>query len=159
MRVEVSKVSPEGEVVEAVSPLAPAQMDEVGVWFDKPVHLRLKLSVVNGLFVAMGSYDTALAMECHRCLRRFDYPVTGSDYIWEQPVRLSGDEIIDLTEGIREEIIVNLPLKNLCSEDCKGLCTRCGRDLNEGPCGCGSDRSPGAFPELDKLIRNEGDMP
>jgi uncharacterized protein len=159
MKVEVHRISPDGETVEAVSPLEPAQMDETGVWLDKPVHLRLKLSVVNHRLVAMGSYDTSLTMECHRCLKRFDYPVGSSDYIWEQPVRLSGDEIIDLTEGIREEIILNLPLKNLCSEECKGLCPRCGKDLNEGPCGCGSDQPSGAFSELDRLIGNEGDTP
>ncbi|MBN1918181.1 MAG: DUF177 domain-containing protein [Verrucomicrobia bacterium] len=159
MKVEVHRISPDGEVVEAVSPLAPAQMDEVGVWFDKPVHLRLKLSVVNHRLVAMGSYDTRLTMECHRCLKRYEHPVDASGYIWEQPVRLSGDEIIDLTEGIREDILLSLPLKNLCSENCKGLCPGCGKDLNEGPCGCGSERSPGTFTEFDKLIGNEGDTP
>jgi uncharacterized protein len=159
MKVEVHRISPDGEVVEGVSPLEPAQMDEAGVWFDRPVHLRLKLSVVNRRFIAMGSYDTCLSMECHRCLGRYEYPVSSTDYIWEQPVRLSGDEIIDLTEGIREEIILNLPLKNLCSEDCLGLCPRCGKNLNEGPCGCPQAEPPSTFSELDTLFGNQGDTP
>jgi len=159
VKIEVHRISPDGEVVETTSPLGPAHMDEAGVWFDRPIHLRLKLSVVNSRFVAMGSYDTSLTMECHRCLRRFDHRAASTDYIWEQVVRLSSDEIIDLTEGVREEIMLNLPLKNLCSEDCKGLCPRCGKDLNEGPCGCEADRSPGGLLGLDTLIRNEGDTP
>ena len=155
MEVEVHRISPDGEVVEGASRLAPADMDEAGVWFDKPVHLRLKLSVVNQRFVAMGSYDTSLTMECHRCLKRFEYPVAGADYIWEQPVRLAGDEIIDLTEGIREEIILGLPLKNLCSEDCKGLCPVCGMNLNEGTCTCDRSKVDPRWSVLERLKKRE----
>jgi uncharacterized protein len=159
MKIEVHRISPEGETVEATSRLPETHMEEEGVWFDNPVHLRLKLSVVNKRFVAMGGYDVRLGMECHRCLVRYEQPVSSTDYIWEQPVRLSGDEIIDLTEGIREDIILRLPLKNLCSEDCKGLCPRCGKNLNDGPCGCPPAEPPGTFSELDTLLGNQGDMP
>ena len=159
MKIEVHRISPDGETVEATSPLPEAHMERVGVWFSSPVHLKMKLSVVDRIFIAMGSYETSITMECHRCLRRFEHPVTSTDYIWEQPVKLSGDEIIDLTEGIREDIMLHLPLKNLCSEECKGLCPQCGKDLNKGPCGCGQTRSPNAFSELDMLIQDEGDTP
>ncbi len=159
MKVEVDRISPDGEVVEATSPLPEADVAQVGVWFDRPVHVKLKLSVVNRVFVAMGSYETELTMECHRCLKRFTHQAASTDYIWEQPVQLSGDEIIDLTEGIREDIMLRLPLKNLCSEDCKGLCPMCGKDLNEGPCGCEPVRPPSAFDELDTLIKPEGETP
>jgi uncharacterized protein len=159
MKVEVHRISPEGEVVEATSPLPETDMERVGVWFDQPVHFKLKLSVVNRVFVAMGSYKAELTMECHRCLKHYTHRVASTDYIWEQPVRLSGDEIIDLTEGIREDIMLRLPLKNLCSEDCKGLCPMCGKDLNEGPCGCEPVRPPSAFDDLDTLIKPEGETP
>jgi uncharacterized protein len=159
MKIEVRRVSPGGETVEAVSPLPETHMNRVGVWFDRPVRLKMKVSVVNNVFVAMGAYDTRLTMECHRCLKRFDHPAESTDYIWEQPVTLSGDEIIDLTEGIREDIMLRLPLKNLCSQDCKGLCPQCGKDLNEGACGCEPTRPPSAFSELDTLIQDEGDTP
>lgn len=46
------------------------------------------------------------------------------------------DETIDLAETLREELLLALPLAPLCREDCKGLCPRCGTDLNEGPCDC-----------------------
>ncbi len=38
--------------------------------------------------------------------------------------------------------ILNMDQKFLCSEDCKGLCERCGRNLNDGPCGCGKQLDP-----------------
>jgi uncharacterized protein len=46
-----------------------------------------------------------------------------------------GDRI-DLSAIIREQIVLDEPMKHLCREDCKGICQRCGKDLNEGPCGC-----------------------
>jgi uncharacterized protein len=46
------------------------------------------------------------------------------------------DEQIDLEPVLREQLILALPYAPLCREDCKGLCARCGSDLNEGPCSC-----------------------
>lgn len=46
-----------------------------------------------------------------------------------------GDHL-DLAPMLREHVILSAPMQPLCSEDCKGLCVRCGKDLNEGPCQC-----------------------
>ena len=72
--------------------------------------------------------------QCGRCLAnleinidksfRLDYPIT------EQ------DTIIDLSDDLRQEIMLDYPLKPLCNPDCKGLCVKCGKNLNEGPCDC-----------------------
>jgi uncharacterized protein len=43
---------------------------------------------------------------------------------------------LDLTPAVREQILLSLPAAPLCSEDCKGLCPKCGKDLNDGECGC-----------------------
>ena len=43
---------------------------------------------------------------------------------------------LDLRPAVREQILLSLPQAALCSEDCKGLCAKCGKDLNEGECGC-----------------------
>ena len=42
----------------------------------------------------------------------------------------------DLAEIVREKMFLSEPMKNLCKDDCKGLCQKCGKDLNTGPCGC-----------------------
>ncbi len=52
----------------------------------------------------------------------------------------------DLDEMIGHEILLSLPMKPLCSQNCKGLCPTCGENLNEGPCSCpGQEESPTAF--------------
>lgn len=50
-----------------------------------------------------------------------------------------GDRV-DLNEIVREQVFLAEPLKHLCKDNCKGICQRCGKDLNEGPCKCKEDR-------------------
>ena len=118
-----------------------------GVTFPKPV--RVLGTIINKAgYIALKataevSYDTV----CDRCLT----PIrTGCTAVFEKTVALSGelqdedqdeyliaeDRILDLDEPIREAVILEFPSKHLCKEDCKGLCPRCGKDLNEGPCAC-----------------------
>jgi len=54
----------------------------------------------------------------------------------EDAVFLEGHEL-DLSPVAESAVVLEYPTRLLCSEDCKGLCHRCGADLNEGPCGCG----------------------
>jgi uncharacterized protein len=44
---------------------------------------------------------------------------------------------VDLTDDVRQVLLVELPWRSVCRDDCRGLCPRCGADLNEGPCRCG----------------------
>ena len=43
---------------------------------------------------------------------------------------------IDISKDVRDYLILSVPMKRLCKEDCKGLCYKCGKDLNEGKCDC-----------------------
>ena len=55
-----------------------------------------------------------------------------------------GDHI-ELAPMLREHIILAAPMQPLCQDDCAGLCSRCGKDLNEGPCGCPAETPPTVF--------------
>ena len=46
------------------------------------------------------------------------------------------DFVLDLDETVISDVLLSLPQKNLCKEDCKGLCSQCGHNLNEGECDC-----------------------
>ena len=63
---------------------------------------------------------------------------------------LDGDEI-DLSEILSTLFILDMETKFLCREDCKGLCDRCGKNLNLGPCGCGKQIDP-RFAVLEQLL-------
>ncbi len=98
-----------------------------------------------GIF-AKGNFQTQVQLQCARCLKMFAQPLTihladqfslSPNKLAEEPeFPIAGDGILDLTPALRERIILNLPIKPLCRPDCLGLCSRCGQNLNEGPCGC-----------------------
>lgn len=82
---------------------------------------------------------------CDRCgeefTRKMKYKFThklarsletdGNDDYIETP-----DFVLDLDETVISDVLLSLPQKNLCKEDCKGLCSQCGHNLNEGECDC-----------------------
>ena len=61
---------------------------------------------------------------------------------------------IDFTVDVRDAILLAVPLKILCDEDCKGLCSHCGANLNDGPCDCQSETKNPQWEALQKLKNN-----
>ena len=70
----------------------------------------------------------------------------------DDPFFITDSHLVDLGEAIREYGLIELPMRPLCREDCKGLCPRCGADLNEGPCSCSDDEGDDRFDVLKKLL-------
>jgi len=58
---------------------------------------------------------------------------------------------IDLDKDIRDYAVLVVPMKNLCSEDCKGLCPKCGKNLNEGVCDCNEENIDPRWEPIQKL--------
>jgi DUF177 domain-containing protein len=101
-----------------------------------------------------GELSTRLEVACARCLepvtlavaRKFDllYRPQGSDAGQEElSVTATEAEIgyyrgegLLLEDALREQVLLAVPLKSICREDCKGLCPHCGKNLNSGPCSC-----------------------
>ena len=95
--------------------------------------------------------DVICVCVCARCLKEFEYPVHqqitayltegGEDGDDPDSYLLQGD-MVDVDEIVVTEFILGLDERNMCREDCAGLCERCGADLNDGPCGCNSEIDP-----------------
>ena len=62
------------------------------------------------------------------------------------------DDRLDLDALLREDILLELPTKFLCREDCRGMCPVCGKNLNDGPCGCGTEGGDPRLAALKDLI-------
>ncbi len=98
-----------------------------------------------------GVIRAGLRCACDRCAREFDraveipleVPLAAELQDEESPdyFLLDGDEL-DLDEVLETGFILGLEPRFLCREDCKGLCPRCGADLNDGPCGCKPEKDP-----------------
>jgi uncharacterized protein len=61
---------------------------------------------------------------------------------------------VDLTEAVRQNVLLALPMVTICREDCKGLCPQCGHDLNLGPCEC-KPEVDARLSVLEQLLQNE----
>ena len=68
---------------------------------------------------------------------------------------VSDDGYIDSDETLIEQIILELPLRHLCKEDCKGLCPKCGADLNKVSCSCDTSEPDPRFDVLRKLLEKK----
>ena len=86
-------------------------------------------------FVVRGQIECKKIFVCDRCLTcAQENQVHEFDEEFEKSVAV--DDLIDVTELLRDVLIADQPMKNLCKADCKGLCPTCGANLNEGECGC-----------------------
>jgi uncharacterized protein len=74
-------------------------------------------------------------------------------------VAIGPDEVIDLSEVVRQHLLLALPIAPRCQEGCRGLCPSCGADLNAGPCACPQDRVDPRLEALRQWPRNHGERP
>ena len=115
-----------------------------------------------GVLMMEGELTTTIHGTCDRCAGEFDRPINFPIQVvlvtelsneenedeWVFP--LEGDSA-DLDDIVRTVFVLNLDSKLLCKEDCKGLCQRCGKNLNDGPCNCQKELDP-RFAALKQLL-------
>ena len=119
-------------------------------------HVRGQIALVpvGRTVLARGQLEVTIQLRCARCLRAHQVKLTidverectlqqiddpqayaeVDDGLPPVPILNAGE--IDLSELVRQLIVINAPARSLCQPDCKGLCPQCGADLNEGPCEC-----------------------
>lgn len=115
-----------------------------------PVCCDLYAQVVDQILIVRGTISVLLDAGCARCTQIFSTTVTDSGFLRDFP-GIQGTEEVNITEEIREAVLLNLPHFPLCNEKCKGLCARCGKNLNGGPCGCRKTGESGSWGALDNL--------
>ena len=112
-----------------------------------------------GVLRLEGEVTADMVCICDRCGREFESEketelraIIVEDDPGDDPelFPLEGDGI-DLDELVSTLFILDMETKFLCREDCKGLCSVCGKDLNLGPCGCRKQRDP-RFAVLEQLL-------
>lgn len=121
--------------------------------FEGPIHIEGTLNKIEDGVVFKGNILAKVKTVCSRCL---DEIVKDLNIDFEEEFKKSQDELgykindnyIDITKLIEDNILLNVPLKTLCSESCKGLCPVCGTNLNKSTCSCDTQIID---PRLEKL--------
>jgi uncharacterized protein len=96
------------------------------------------------VYTVTGNVYTVLTLQCDRCMKEVGYPLHSSlQCVFTADVTAMEEDVkpvlqfsIDLSDDIREAVVMEMPMKVLCKEDCLGLCTKCGSDLNSDACMC-----------------------
>lgn len=131
--------------------------------FTEPVMCSGEVRNHAGALTVTGELCGAMRVSCARCLKEFSKPLKIpftaylarelQDEDSEDTWLLEGDRA-DIGDIANTALVLNMDARYLCGEDCKGLCPRCGKDLNEGPCGCREAMDP-RFAVLGRLLENE----
>ncbi|MEY2740963.1 MAG: YceD family protein [Ilumatobacteraceae bacterium] len=131
------------EIVREV-PAADVGFDDPRVDAARPVSLELEVESLTDGVLVHGRLAVGWHGECRRCLAPIatTADVDVDELYQRQPTnpdahRLEGDQL-DLRTMVRDTLLLAVPDAPLCRPDCRGLCPRCGADLNEAPCGCGA---------------------
>ena len=128
----------------------------------EPVKAEGMVRNTAGVLVMTGEITTCIHGTCDRCADHFDRDINlpinvvlvtemaneENEDEWVFP--LEGDSA-DLDDIVRTVFVLNLDSKLLCKEDCAGLCHRCGKNLNDGPCNCQKELDP-RFAALKQLL-------
>ncbi len=129
----------------------------------EPVRVSGEVRNHAGLLVMTGTAETTLHAHCDRCGKPFLRPMTlpFTHTLAEHLEDEENDEflllqgtVLDAGDAVTDDMVYGMDSSNLCREDCKGRCFRCGKDLNEGPCNCQPEPDP-RMAVLAKLLERE----
>jgi len=126
-------------------------------------------------FLLEGSVNAAVQAECGRCLAPFEHAVEGVFSVMLQrgggqtvPEGIEEEDFVVLGEGeeyrydvfphVREAVLLELPIRFLCREDCAGICPQCGANRNEAPCGCPEAEGDPRWGDLKKLLNKDDEQ-
>ncbi|MDQ2808348.1 MAG: DUF177 domain-containing protein [Chloroflexota bacterium] len=143
------------------------------------VHGTVKLTGLRGQVRAVGTVAAAADLVCSRCLEPFVQPVESAlDELFRQTIdvvsghtikdevadeeadeafQIDQNHILDLTEPVRQTLLVALPMSPLHSADCRGLCPTCGTNLNLGACDCPTEDLDPRLSALSRLLISSDD--
>ncbi|MHB8170010.1 MAG: YceD family protein [Thermincolia bacterium] len=137
---------------------------------DGPVEVKGEIYNTGRTYLVTGAITSHLQRVCGRCLKTFTDTIQtemGVEYCHVSEVR-EDDQVeqledfvvfegnsIDLTERVTESLYLAIPMRVLCAEDCQGMCSQCGQDLNLGKCQCETEVVDHRMKVLEKLLKTK----
>lgn len=133
MKIYTNQIPEQGQSIYA--DYDPCQMD-----MERPDIKSIEKISISGYVTRCGqelilnaTIDSTIEFVCARCLEPFSYPVSKKVNFTHH---IEGRNAIDITEDVRQEVLLEYPVSSVCRSNCKGLCKACGKNLNEGSHRC-----------------------
>jgi uncharacterized protein len=140
--------------------------DDQILGLDAPVRVKAKVSKAVDKFLVQGTIRGGIRIRCDRCLEPFHRELESQFHVYlvvpgkgadQEEIELLDEDMevdfirgdtIDLSEIVREQIYLSLPMRSICNESCRGLCPVCGVNLNEKSCLCRKAEGHPAYSKL-----------
>ncbi len=157
------------EVELRLGELAPKELGETPGLADATLRGAVRLMHTNAGVLTTGNFRTEIVETCARCLEPVTVPLeTDVEEVFaptvdiltgksitpdeeDQALWIDEHHVLDLSEVLRQDVLIAIPITTLCREDCRGLCPRCGQNLNAGTCTCEPEPDPRWGPLLNLL--------
>ncbi|MBL7222474.1 MAG: DUF177 domain-containing protein [Candidatus Brocadiae bacterium] len=169
MKVGVASLGLVPVHLEAVESPSEVGIEADAATFAAPVHIAVKLTRMQEDVLAQGTARTVARMQCSRCLEDVDLSLHGRfDALYmpktrepeanrrrdrdDQRINYYSEFTIDLSADIAESLVLELPLRPLCSPTCAGLCPSCGANRNTERCSCPAVKPDDPFAALRDLV-------
>jgi len=135
MKIDVARLEEnrEDHFKESLSP-RDLDLDTNEVKYNGEINIATAAKKEMGLIFTKTHFAAEAEFICSRCLKKYTRKIDKNFDIKYPLDKL--EQSIDITKDIREEVILDYPVKFLCRVNCLGLCSKCGKDLNEGKCSC-----------------------
>ncbi|MBN2357545.1 DUF177 domain-containing protein [candidate division KSB1 bacterium] len=134
--------------------------------FQAPIEVSLQMEKNGDQIIIAIEAHTTVSFICDRCIEPFTSPLHDRlNILYTSDVKLKNEQDeaicyvspttqeIDLADPLRQTLILALPAKRLCKPDCKGLCARCGANLNHEPCNCPTDQVDPRWEQLKDFLQ------
>lgn len=148
MKVDVSDIiGNNGALMEITVEEEPVDKEPMeGYLLDEKLFFEGTITNRDDILLLDGSLKTTYKSECYRCLKpvggtlniRIKENFINSDDAEQNDMYYFNGKILDISKALSDNIILNLPMKQLCGNNCKGLCSKCGGNLNDTKCDCDS---------------------
>lgn len=138
---------------------------QLGIKAAEPLKVKGKVTNTGEGFLVEGLIASSFQVNCSRCMELIEtYEeielreefIPGFNRAEDDSAYGFQGDIIDLTECLNELVILSLPMKFLCKEDCRGFCSECGTNLNLKDCQCSVQEFDSRFEKLKSLLPTEG---
>ena len=131
MKIYVNQIPEEGLTEQATYDPAALDMDRIDIHPRQPFRVEARILKADQELIGHADIPAPLIMTCARCLEDFASTVTPQNVF---TYRVGPKEVVDITDDVRQEVILAYPPVPICRPTCKGLCATCGQNLNQAGC-------------------------
>ncbi len=168
MKIVISEIPEEGIDVECNENITLESVKTVS-----PLHAVLNIRTIGSEVLVNGMMEGEIELLCSRCLNAYTMKCKQQINVVYEPSevlnkeehhKLKSDELdmgfykndtLDTDEVLVEQLLLNLPMKPLCSPECKGICPKCGADLNVSGCNCSTSEIDSRLKVLEQLLKKK----